>query len=343
MLKELIKKLLHKESLSHADIETAMQAILTEKNETQIAAFLSLLRAKGETAEEIHLITKKMLSMMITVDTHAQTMDIVGTGGDGLNTINISTASALLAASCGVNIAKHGNRSVSSMSGSADVLESLGMQIDLAPSAITQCIHSYNFGFLYAPNFHPALQKLKSIRKKLGIPTVFNLVAPLLNPAQASHLMIGIADPSYLALIADVLLRLEVKHALVFHGSKLDEISSAGPIDMIEINESKTMPYTFDPAEYGFRYCNISSLQGGTAATNAEHIKYALMGNPGPITDTLILNAGLANYIYGRCDTKKEGIALAKDAHAKGAAYQLLESLIQQTTSMPKFLEMSDA
>ena len=329
MLKASIQKLLRKENLHALDMEFALKAILTGHNEAQIAAFLTLLSAKGETAEEIYELVKTMQSLMITTDTGFPVLDIVGTGGDGFNTVNISTGSALLAASCGVKIAKHGNRSVSSMSGSADVLEQLGMNIDMSPSDISACIKSNHFGFFYAPNFHPALGELKLIRKRLGLPTVFNRVGPLLNPARAQFLMIGVADLSYLNIIADVLLKLGVARALVFHCSGLDEICTLGPIDMIEINQSNAHRYILNPIDYGFRRCSIQELQGGSAEKNAEIIKSSLSGHPGPVSDTLVLNAGLANYIYGLCDTKEAGIALARDAHAKGAAYQLLQKIIE--------------
>jgi anthranilate phosphoribosyltransferase len=343
MLSQYIKQLLCKKNLSATDIESAFKAIITGNNEAQIAAFLTLLRAKGETADEITALVKTMQSMMLVCNTNYHVLDIVGTGGDGFNTVNISTGAALLAASCGVKIAKHGNRSVSSMSGSADVLEHLGININISPSEISACIDSTNFGFFYAPNFHPILGRLKLIRKNLALPTVFNLVGPLLNPAQAKFLMIGVADLSYLNIISDVLLQLGVERALVFHCSGLDEICCVGPINMIEINQSNVHQTLFDPIDYGFNQCTIESLQGGSAEKNADIIKYSLKGNPGAISDTLILNAGLANYIYGLCDSIEDGFALAKDAHAKGSAYQLLEKLIARTKPMPTFSETHHA
>lgn len=343
MLKEYIQKLFCKENLSVANIESSLKEILTGNNEAQIAAFLTLFRAKGETAEEIYGFVKTMQSMMVVSDTPYQVLDIVGTGGDGFNTVNISTGSALLAASCGVRIAKHGSRSASSMSGSADVLERLGMNIDISPSEVSECIESTNFGFLYAPNFHPALSQLKLIRKRLGLPTVFNLIGPLINPAQAQFLMIGVADLSYLNIISDVLLKLGVERALVFNCSGLDEICCVGPIEMIEINQSNSYRYVFDPADYGFKRCTVENLQGGSAEKNAGIIKSSLRGNLGAVSDTLVLNAGLANYMYGLCATREEGIALARDAHSKGAAYKLLEELIAKTESMSKFSEVNHA
>ncbi len=337
MLKDCIQKLIRKEDLSSVDIESVLKEILSGVNEAQIAAFLVLLSAKGETVEEIYGLAKTMRSMMIKVKAPYPLLDIVGTGGDGFNTVNISTGSAILAASCGVRIAKHGNRSVSSLSGSADVLESLGVNIDISPSDITESIQNNNFGFCYAPNFHTALGAIKHIRKKLGVPTVFNLLGPLLNPAQAQFLMIGVANQSYIKLISDVLLKLGVERALIFNCSGLDEICCVGPIKVIEIINSKTHDYSLEPTNYGFKQCKIEDLQGGGAQTNAEIIKKSLKGHSGPVSDTLILNAGLANYIYGLRDTIQKGIDLAKEKHRNGDAYKLLEQLVIKTNRLPKF------
>ena len=254
-------------------------------------------------------------------------LDIVGTGGDGLHTINISTGSALLAASCGVKIAKHGNRSASSLSGSADVIEKLGININASVDNISAGIDQFNFGFFYAPHFHPALGNIKSIRKKLGIPTVFNLIGPLLNPADAEQLMISIADPRYLDPMAEVLLKRGVKRALVFHGQGLDEISCCGPIDMIEINQATIQKYTLNATDYGLNTCSIESLQGGTPAENAAVLKRTLQGETGPIANTLILNAGMACYLHGISPSKQEGVDLAQQKHASGCAYKLILAL----------------
>ena len=255
MLKIYIDKLLKNHDLTAAEMQSAMNKILLHPDETQIAAFLTLLKIKGESYHEIYGIVKKMQSLMIAQETQQPTLDIVGTGGDGSNTINISTASALLAATCGVMIAKHGNRSVSSLSGSADVLEALGVNINLAPHSIKQCLQKTNFSFLYAPNFHPAFSKIKSIRKKLGFPTIFNIIGPMLNPSHSQFLMIGVADPKYLPVISKVVNTLEINRALIFHGSGLDEISTIGPIKMIQSNHGKEIESIFDPIDYGFQRC----------------------------------------------------------------------------------------
>ncbi|MCH9757372.1 MAG: anthranilate phosphoribosyltransferase [Gammaproteobacteria bacterium] len=327
MLRIFNQKLLRQENLTTEDIQSVVEHMIAGENEAQIAACLALLRAKGETVDEIYDFVTVMRSMMHTVKTPYPVLDIVGTGGDGLNTLNISTASALLAASMGVNIAKHGNRAVSSQTGSADILEALGVDINQSPEVILSSIESNHFGFFYAPHFHPALAKLKLIRSNLRLPTVFNLIGPLLNPARASYLMVGVADPAYLEIYADVLLKLHIKRALVFHTAGLDELCCAGPIQVIEIKQQHQIKSLIMPEEYGFKRCSIKALQGASPKVNAERIQVALQGETGPVADTFILNAGLAHYLCGLSRTRAEGILKAKDAHGKGLAYQLLQQL----------------
>lgn len=342
-MKQLIKKLRARQNLSHKEMQLAMTSMLTNLNEAQSATLLTLLSIKGETADEIYSVVKAMQAQMIKIDTQHPTLDIVGTGGDGFNTVNISTGSALLAASCGVKIAKHGNRSVSSMTGSADIVEKLGLTLDLSPSQISNCIDLYNFGFIYAPNFHPALAKLKLLRKNMSIPTVFNLVGPLLNPCKPDIMMIGVSNQAYLNIFSDVLIQMNVKRALVFSCQGLDEICQVAPIDMVEVNNGNVNNYKLDPADYGFSYCKVEDLQGRTPIENAKTIQLALNGAINPISDSLILNAGIANYLFGICKTIKEGIALAKDMHCKGRAYALLERLTYETATFDESKVVSHA
>lgn len=331
ILKQAIQKLIHAEDLTADEINSIFAEILSAENETQIAAFLMLLRAKGESATEISTLVSCMREQMQTVTCPHPLLDIVGTGGDGFNTINISTGSALLAASCGVKVAKHGNRSVSSLCGSADVLESLGLNIDLDGSAVANCITQTNFGFCFAPNFHSALGKLKHIRKQLALPTVFNLLGPLLNPAQADYLMVGVADSAYLSTFAEVLCQLNTKRAVVFHCAGLDEMCCVAPIDIIEISTGSQRQFSLDPTQYGFNRCSVDDLRGGTPKENAALLTRILQGEPGPIAESLVLNAGYACMLCGLADKLSDGVALAREAHKKGAAYQLLTQLRELT------------
>lgn len=329
MLKTLVQKLCLSHHLSQHEMDAAYNYMLAEKNEAQTAAFLALLHAKGETVDELVGLVKAMQRTMLSVKTPHRILDIVGTGGDGYCTVNISTASGLLAASCGVRIAKHGNRSVSSLSGSADVMDSLGCQIHLTAEQVAADIDKHYFGFMYAPAFHTALAEIKLIRKNLALPTIFNLIGPLLNPAHAQYIMLGVAKRKHLQLMADVLTHLGIKRGLVFHGSGLDEISTLGPVTMIEINAVEQKHYHFDPQIYGFKCCNIADLQGGNAKMNAALIRQALAGEHNPLADTLILNAAIALYIYGLAESIEEGVMLAKSAHRNQFAIDLLDQLAE--------------
>ncbi len=330
MLKEIIQKLTLQNNLSIEEMKLAMYEILSTDNEAQIAAFLSLLRAKGETVEEIVGLVAILRDQMIQVQPRSQVLDIVGTGGDGFNTINISTASALLAACCGVRVVKHGNRSVSSLCGSADVLEALGINIHLSAEEVADNVENHNFGFCYAPNFHPALSKVKAIRHKLGITSSFNLIAPMLNPANAEFLMIGVADKKAMNIIADSLLHVKPKRAIIFHCQGLDELCGVGPIDIIELNHSVKSSYQLDPIDYNIARCTIDELRGESAKENAHQIMEVFNGVPNAIADSLILNAGFACYLYGITESLEKGIQLARQKLSDGSAAQLVLTLKNQ-------------
>lgn len=334
MLKFYLEKLFRYESLTSEEFEDACTLVLSGENTAQLCAFLTALKYKGETAEELYTLVKLLHKKMISVDLPYPCLDIVGTGGDGFNTVNISTASALLAASCGVKIAKHGNRSVSSLSGSADVLESLGVNIQCSPEKIAELVDAYNIGFFFAPHFHPVFSDIKQLRKELGFPTVFNLIGPFLNPAKANHLMLGVAKKAQLTLFRDVLLQLNIPRALVFHGCGLDEITCVGKTDIIEINHNTVTEYEFDPKDYGFNLCSLADIQGGTPDVNAKLIEKTLKGEEGPLADTFILNAGFAIYLYGLCETLEKGFSLARESLLQGKAYELLQGLVADSNAV---------
>ncbi len=312
MLKQALDKLLAKQNLSSEECKRAGLEILSGANAYKCAAFLMLMRAKGETAEELLGIIEAMHSCMVRVHAKTPVLDIVGTGGDGAHTLNISTASAILAASCGVKVAKHGNRSVSSRCGSADVLEILGVNIDAAPKQVEEAIEKIGIGFMFAPKFHPALLHLKEVRKGLGTRTLFNIIAPLLNPAQAEHFMLGVFDENLLEIVASLLVRLKVRKSFVFHGCGLDELSSAGPAKVLEVSESGIKRFVLKPEDFGLKRCSIEDLKGKDARYNADKILEALDGKESPFAETIALNAGAAIYLYGKTDSIGEGINLAK-------------------------------
>ena len=316
MLKRTIEQLLLKKNLSSEESTLAIHQIFTEANSYQIAAFFMLMRAKGETIDELFGIIEGMRHFMIPIEIQFPVLDIVGTGGDGAHTLNISTASAILAASCGVKIAKHGNRSVSSLCGSADVLEVLGINIEDAPEKISLCIKDVGIGFLFAPAFHPALVHLKEIRKGLGIRTFMNIIAPLLNPARAQYLMLGVYSEELLEVCASLLMRLSINKAFVFHGSGLDELSCIGPSKVLEVSKEGIRSFDIDPLELGLKRCNLQDLKGRDAHYNAQKILEAFNGEPSAFADTIALNAGVALYLYGKSQSIIEGIEIAQ-SHLK--------------------------
>ncbi len=327
ILKSCIEQLMRGENLKNSVCQQVLDEMLDpEINPLQIAAFLVLLRAKQETADELVAIVNALRNKMIVVPTEHAVLDIVGTGGDGLNTINISTGSAILAASCGIKVAKHGNRAVSSLTGSADVLEALGINIHMTPDLIGQSIDKIGIGFCYSPSFHPMTQALRDFRKKLNVPTTFNMLGPLLNPTHAAYIVLGVSNEKLLPIMADVLIQTGCDRSIVVHGMGLDEISCVGRAKVIEINKNQKIEYSIDPLDYGLSRCQISDLRGGDAKLNAQLLLEAFEGNRGPIADTLILNAAVALYIYGLYPSITDAVVYASHTLYSGAALTLLNN-----------------
>lgn len=324
MMRQWIHALLDKNDLTKEECKEAVTTLITSANSSQAAAFLALLSAKGETVDELHGAFLALSEQMIPISIEYKVLDIVGTGGDGANSLNISTASAILAASCGVKIAKHGNRSVSSLAGSADVLEALGISIHATPEQIERQIAEMDIGFLFAPDYHPALKTLKPLRNDLKIRTLFNLVAPLLNPTGAEYLLLGVSDPKLLERYANLLMRLPIQHALIFHGAGLDELSCAGPIDVVEVAFGEKNAFILDATHFGLKRCTIEDLQGHDAAYNARKILEVFDGRQNAFADSLIFNAGVAISIYDSVSIQ-EGINLAKKSLQGKKALALLE------------------
>lgn len=314
MLKRLLDKLLIFEDLTDAESRFAIDAILSEANSHETAAFLALMRAKGESVSELQGIVAAMRSQMRSVSFPYPVLDIVGTGGDGAHTVNISTGAAILAAACGVKIVKHGNRSVSSRCGSADVLEALGIRIHQGPDELRLSVDRVGIGFAFAPDYHPAMQTIKEVRQGLKIRTVFNLIGPLLNPASPNYLMVGVADPAVLEKIAAVLADQKIERALVFHGAGVDELTTTGPARILEVAQGKVKRFDLDPEELGFSRCSFDALKGGDAEKNAALFIDVFQGKEGAIADTLILNAAVAVYLYGIASDLREAVAMVRAA-----------------------------
>lgn len=324
MLKESVKKLIKPQDLTFEESHGSVLELVKNASPEIAAAFLVLIRAKEETEEELLGIFKAMQECMVPFNVDFPVLDIVGTGGDGFDTINISTGSAILAAACGVKVAKQGNRSASSLCGSADVLEKLGITLEVPMEISYKTLNELGIAFLYAPYFHPALKNLSAIRKELGVRTTFNLIGPLLNPAKPSYQMIGVFDDKLLPKLAGMLHRIKTKHSLVFHGCGLDELSCVGPSNVFEVTSEGIKSFTLDPQKYGFSLCHVDDLRGGNAEVNAKILVNVFEGQKGPIADTLILNCGVALWLCGKVSEIGEGIALARENLQKGSAIKLL-------------------
>lgn len=332
-LKEGIEVLMTQKSLDkHLCKDLLFDLLDPENHPFQKVAFLVLLRSKKETAEELVGMVTALQEKMIPVSSNKKLLDIVGTGGDSAGTVNISTGSAILAAACGVAVAKHGNVAVTSRAGSADVLKALGINIDLGPEKISAGIDALGIGFCFAPNFHPILRELRSLRQQLNVPTSFNLLGPLLNPARPQHLLMGIYDPSLLMTMSETLQKLGTERSMIVHGNGIDELSCIGPVQVIEVTPDDRFAYELDPQSLGFERCTLQDLQGGTAAVNAALLRDALQGQRTKqarlLADTLIFNAAVAVYVYGLQPSVAEAIPLVRDTLLAGSAVTLLNDWV---------------
>ncbi|HEY2536805.1 MAG TPA: anthranilate phosphoribosyltransferase [Solirubrobacteraceae bacterium] len=315
--------------------EVLAQIMHGEVSETQIAAFLIALRTKGETVEELTGLARTMreLAAHVRID-RPDLLDTAGTGG-GRGTFNVSTTAALIAAGAGCAVAKHGNRSATSRSGSADLLEALGARIDLAPEGVEACIEEAGFGFMFAPTHHQATRFVIPVRRELAVRTIFNFLGPLTNPAGARRQLIGVSDPAFLETIAGALARLGVDRALVVCSEDgLDEISSAATTTVIEVNGEELTRYTLTPSEVGVQMIDHASeqaalLAGGSPRENAEVTRAIFAGEPGPRSDLAAINAGAAIYAAGAADSIAQGVVRAREALADGQAAAALERFVQ--------------
>lgn len=331
MIVESTGRLIRGGSLTYREASCVMREIMEgEPTEAQFGAFVTALRMKGESAEEIAGMAKVMRAHALSVDVDAEfLLDTCGTGGDGMNTFNVSTAAAFVLAGAGIHVAKHGNRAATSKSGSADVLEALGVKIELSPHAVAKCIREYNIGFMFAPIFHPAMRFAAPLRREIGIPTVFNLLGPLTNPAGAQRQVLGVANPDLVELMATTLVRLGSEQSVVVHGLEgLDEISIAGQSQLAIVQNGSITFETISPEDFGLNRVPLDDIRGGTAAENADMVRSVLGGDAGPRTDVVLLNAAAGMLIADLVNDLHSGIELARATIFSGRAIMKLDGLI---------------
>lgn len=334
MIKEAIIKLSKKQDLAYAEAEAVMDEIMSgQATPVQMSAYLTALSLKGETIDEITASAAGMRAHCIKLLHNLDVLEIVGTGGDGSNSFNISTTSSLVIAAGDVPVAKHGNRAASSKSGAADVLEALGVKITLTPERSAEILKKINICFLFAQNYHIAMKYVAPIRKELGIRTVFNILGPLSNPAGANMELMGVYDQSLVEPLAQVMANLGVNRGMVVYGQdSLDEISMCAPTSVCEIRDGKFTSYEITPEQFGYERCEKGALTGGTPAENAEITKAILKGEEkGPKRQAVCLNAGAALYIAGKAVSIEEGVKLAESLIDSGAALKKLEEFVEET------------
>jgi anthranilate phosphoribosyltransferase len=332
VIQQLLAEVLERRDLTREEARQAMQEIMRgEATQAQIAGFLVALRAKGETADEIAGCAEAMREHVLPVQPkRADLVDTAGTGGDGKRTLNISTAAALVAAAAGAGVAKHGNRAASSQTGSADVLEALGFELDLAPELIARSIDELGFGFMFAQAHHPAMKHAAPVRRELGTRTVFNVLGPLTNPARARAQVVGVYSAALVRPIAEALVQLGAHRAFVVHGADgIDELSPTGPNHVCEVVAGGVRERTIDPLDLGIDRCGLDELAGGSPAENAAAIRAVFAGEMGGRRDAIALNAAGAIAAGGHADDLQEGLALARDAIDSGAAAARLDELVE--------------
>jgi len=330
-MKAALETLIAGNDLTESEAGEVMRSLADAATYPAVAgALLAALRTKGETPAEIRGFAQAMRSLAIapSIPGSSQAVDIVGTGGDGSGSLNLSTGAALLTAACGRLVLKHGNRSVSSLCGSADVLEKLGYDLPPDAEAARRDAERFGFTFLFAPHFHPAMKAVASVRRTLGVRTVFNLLGPLTNPAAPGYAVVGAPSPEIAQMLAEALTEMPVRRAFVVHGAEgWDEATPVGPFLRFDVREGRVDLETINPEDHGVSLCQAVDLVGGTADVNANRLADALAGEPGPALDALALGAGLALEVTGHTETLAEGVSLARRTAEQGRATSLLRAL----------------
>jgi len=328
-VREALGQLVSGENLTRAEARSAMQSLMQgEATPSQIAGFAIALRMKGETPEEIAGLAEVMREAATRVDA-GEVVDVVGTGGDGAGTFNISTLSALVVASAGGRVAKHGNRSVTSACGAADFLEAIGVAIDLPPAGVARCVDETGFGFMFAPQYHPAMRHAGVPRREIGVRTVFNILGPLTNPAGARRQLTGVAVPGLGETVARVLDLLGTDHAVVVHGRDgLDEISVCAPTEIHEARGGRVRSYLIEPEQFGLPRWTTDTLRGGTVEANVRLAEGVLHGERGPARDVVLLNAGAALYMAGLVESIADGVLRVADELDSGRARDKVKHVV---------------
>ncbi len=336
MIKEAIISLTKKKDLPYDDAMTVMNEIMSgQASDIQISAYLTALAMKGETVDEITASAAAMRSIGVKLEHDFDVLEIVGTGGDGSNSFNISTTSAVVIAAAGVPVAKHGNRAASSKSGAADVLEALGVNINLSPEKSARLLKEIGICFLFAQKYHTAMKYVAPVRRELGIRTVFNFLGPLSNPANANMEIMGVFDESFVEPLARVLSKLGVNRGMVVYGQdKLDEISACAPTTVCEIRNGEFKNYVIEPERFGFERADKSELVGGTPAENALITRKVLEGEKSARRNAVLLNSAAAVYTAGKTETLEEGVKLAAELIDSGKALQKLEEFIRRSNEI---------
>ena len=333
----LVRVIEHRE-IFHDEMLALMRRIMTgEMSPVMMAALISGLRVKKETIGEITAAAMVMREFATKVPLHDtdRLVDIVGTGGDSAHTFNISTASMFVAAAAGARVAKHGGRSVSSSSGSADAVEALGGKLQLDPDQVAQCLRRTGIGFMFAPNHHSAMKHAAPVRKELGVRTLFNILGPLTNPAGAPNQLLGVFHPDLVGILVRVLQRLGSRHVLVVHGADgLDEVSLCGPTMVGELRDGQVREYSVHPSDYGLETCELAELQVASPAESVARMREVLDDRPGPSRDVVLLNAGFALYAADVAPSLGEGVELARKALAGGAARAKLQEFVDCTCEL---------